>query len=367
VDHHAGPHGQSPREPLTPPPSEKARQNRVRHAFDSPPPHGEPFQVAPGIFWLRTPLPFKLNHINLWLLEDGDGWTVIDAGIATEPVKEIWERTAETLFAGKPLKRLIVTHFHPDHMGLAGWLVERHGAQLWMPFAEWAFARIRARGDDPLALRQFTHFYHQAGFDEQLLALVEGRWLSYVKRVSPVPAAFHAIAEGDEIAIGGQTWKVIIGTGHAPEHASLYCPERGILLAGDQILARISPNISVGPFQPDADPLSDYLASLPRFRQVPDETLVLPSHELPFTGLHARLDALHHHHDARLEETLAACARPSTAVQVLRRLFDYALDDHQLFFAIGESLAHLHYLVGKGDVAKSQDANGVLLFSAVKS
>jgi glyoxylase-like metal-dependent hydrolase (beta-lactamase superfamily II) len=337
----------------------------VRYVLEGWPEPGELWEVAPGVHWLRMPLPFQLNHINLWLLEDGDGWTIVDTGIARDEVKVAWERIFADHFDGRPLKQLVVTHFHPDHMGLAGWLVDRFAVEMWTPLSEWAFGRVLAVEADEASLAEFRRFYKAAGFDEGMLGLVEERKFSYRRRVSPIPPAFRRIRDGDTLEIGGRSWRVIVGMGHSPEHACLYCESAGILISGDQILPRISPNISVWPQEPEANPLRLYLDSIPRFRSLPADTLVLPSHDQPFTGLHGRLDGLAHHHDGRLAETLEICNEPCTGVDVLRRLFTRKLDTHQLFFAVGESLAHLHFLAGEGLVHRTAGADGTHAFHRV--
>ncbi len=335
---------------------------QIRYVLEGKPEPGETREVAPGVHWLRMPLPFQLDHINLWLLEDGDGWTIVDTGINRDEVKAAWEIIFARHFADRPVNRVIVTHFHPDHVGLAGWLTERFGVELWMPLGEWAFGRMLKLDDGAAGLEDFRRFYRAAGFDDVLLEKVDERKRAYPRRISPIPGAFRRIAEGDVIPIGGRGWRVMVGTGHSPEHGCLYCPEIGVLISGDQVLPRISPNISVWPQEPEANPLRLYLDSLPKFQRLPADTVVLPSHDQPFTGLHPRLEQLAHHHDARLADTAAACARPCTGIDILKHLFKRELDSHQLFFAIGESLAHLHFLMGEGYIGRTRTADGVDLF-----
>jgi glyoxylase-like metal-dependent hydrolase (beta-lactamase superfamily II) len=316
----------------------------LRFPVASPPRPGETLPIAPGLRWLRMPLPFALDHINLWLLEDGPGWTIVDTGYAMPETKEAWERIFAEHLGGRPVTRIIVTHFHPDHIGLAGWVAERWRVRLWITEKEWLYARVMSRGsEDFVKLRR--DFARRAGLDAAASELFGEREKGYRRGVPSVPPAFRRIADGAVIEIGGRDWRVVVGEGHAPELACLYCAETGVLIAGDQVLPRISPNVSVHPHEPDGDPLAQYLASLAKLRAAaPSGILVLPSHNLPFYGLHARIDELTAHHGMRCEELLAALSRPQSAVDVLPVLFRRPLDSHQTAFALGEALAHLHYL-----------------------
>ncbi len=336
------------------------------YAFEGEPATGSTMRVAPGVHWLRMPLPFALNHINLWLLEDGDGWTVVDTGICNDTTKEAWEQIFASSLGGKPVTRAVVTHFHPDHAGLAGWFVERWGAEVWMPALEWSFGRMLSLDDGKLSREPFEAFYRAAGFDEELMAEVPSRLGRYPQAVAPYPPTIRRIEDGDSFDVGGNSWRMVVGRGHAPEHACLYCESLGLLISGDQVLPKISPNVSVWPQEPNADPLALFLSSIKRIKmKVPDDVLVLPSHNWPFHGLHARIDDLVAHHDERLSATLEYCREPATGVEVLKRLFTRKLDNHQLFFAIGESLAHLHHLMTEGKVARSRGEDGVDRYTVI--
>jgi glyoxylase-like metal-dependent hydrolase (beta-lactamase superfamily II) len=309
------------------------------------------------------PLPFALNHINLWLLEDDEGWTIVDTGLGSNRTKEYWEQIFQTALGGKPVTRVITTHFHPDHMGLAGWLVERWGAEFCASQSEWLFGRMLSLESDERYLGTMDAFYRRAGLDDTALAVMAERGNAYARGVTAIPPTFRRLRDGDRLTIGGSTWEVIVGSGHTPEHVCLYDPVRGVLIAGDQILPRISPNISVWPSEPEADPLRDFLVSLERLNTLPEETLVLPSHDTPFTGLHDRVRALWIHHEQRLAETWQACDRPKTVTEVTRIMFRRELDPHQLVFAVGEALAHLNHLTAKGRLKRSLDRQGVLQFA----
>jgi glyoxylase-like metal-dependent hydrolase (beta-lactamase superfamily II) len=328
----------------------------------APPPPGEMLAIAPGVHWLRMPLPFALDHINLWLLEDGAGWTIVDTGYAMARTKELWEQIFAERLDGRPVNRVIVTHYHPDHIGLADWLTQRWQAPVWVTEKEWLFARVMShRAEDLAPMRR--SFARRAGLDDTESELFSERENSYRRGVPSVPASFRRLADGMAIEIGGREWRVIVGEGHAPELACLYCAKTGVLIAGDQVLPRISPNISVQAHEPDGDPLARYLASLAKLRAaIPPETLVLPSHNLPFFGLHARIDSLAAHHRARCGEVIAACEVPKTAIELMRVLFRRALDRHQMGFALGEALAHLNYLMHQGALDRELGADGIHRF-----
>jgi glyoxylase-like metal-dependent hydrolase (beta-lactamase superfamily II) len=328
----------------------------------APPRPGEMLAVAPGVHWVRMPLPFALDHINLWLLEDGPAWTIVDTGIATTWTREAWEQIFAQRLAGRPVSRVIVTHYHPDHIGLADWLTRRWHVPLWITEKEWLSARVMSQsGEDFSPVRR--SFARRAGLDANASELFGERESSYRRGVPAVPASFRRLADGMAVEIGGREWRVVVGEGHAPELACLYCAETGVLISGDQVLPRISPNISVQAHEPDGDPLALYLGSLCKLREaVPAETLVLPSHNLPFFGLHNRIEGLAAHHRARCDEVIAACEIPKSAIEIVSVLFRRALDRHQMGFALGEALAHLNYLMHQRALDRILDKDGVNRF-----
>ncbi len=331
----------------------------------TPPAPGETVPIAPGIHWLRMRLPFALNHINLWLLEDGPGWTIVDCGFALDEARGAWERIFAETLGGRPVQRVIVTHYHPDHIGNAAWLAERWNAPLWTTEKEWLHARMMAQDGGGPSEDARRDFARRAGVDDEASTIFAERQGNYRRGVPSVPQSYRRIGEGSAIEIGGREWRVIIGEGHAPEHACLYCAEAGVLIAGDQILPRISPNISVQTYEPDGDPLARYLASLKKLRAaLPPGILVLPSHNLPFYGVHERIDELAAHHAARCDDVIAACDSPKSAADLLPVLFRRQLDRHQMGFALGEALAHLHYLEGRGALTRQTDGDRVNRFVA---
>ncbi len=330
--------------------------------WSGPPLSAEVITVAPGIKWIRMPLPFQLNHINLWLLEDGRGWTVVDTGVGLDDTRGLWERVFAGPLDGRPITRVVVTHFHPDHMGNAGWLTERWQIDLWCTQAEWLYAQYARRARDGTDAEVRVAHYRRHGATEDMLALVRHRGNPYPLLVPTVAPAFQRIQNGDALEIGGRRWEVFTVLGHAPEHACLWCRELGVLIAGDQVLPKITPNVSVWPEQAMANPLRLYLDSLERFRPIAPETLVLPSHGLPFRGLHARLTALADHHEARLGEALDALVEPCSAADLVPTLFRRELDLHQLAFALGESLAHLRFLEVDGRAVRVVGEDGIHRF-----
>lgn len=338
----------------------------LSYPFPAVPAEGAVLDVADGISWVRMPLPFALDHINLWLLRDGDGWVVVDCGVASNRTRTAWEAVFDTALAGRPVTRVIVTHFHPDHMGLGAWICERFGAELLMTQTEWLYARLLSQDRSASMAESSRQFYALAGLDEERLAAMAQRGNPYPHGVPEVPATYRRLRHGTRLGIGGRTWQVIVGGGHSPEHACLWCAEAGILISGDQVLPRISPNVSVWPAEPDADPIMDFLDALARLETLPEETLVLPSHGLPFHGLRPRCRQLTEHHRERFEETLAACAEaPRTVMDLTAILFRRPLDTHQLSFAVGEALAHLNHLLVQGTLRRELDRAGILRFRTV--
>jgi glyoxylase-like metal-dependent hydrolase (beta-lactamase superfamily II) len=334
---------------------------------DALPAPGSVREVAPGVAWLRMPLPFALDHINLWLLRDEregrSGYTVIDCGVATDVTRANWEQVLAGPMAGAPVLRVLATHCHPDHVGLSGWLCERFGAPFWLTAGEYGFARMMAAAlpgvDGPSAL---PHFERHGLRDPAMLEQMCSRRNYYPSLVPSVPDAYTRLQDNQLVAIGDVRWRVITGFGHSPEHASLYSEELNVLISGDMVLPRISTNVSVFAVEPEGNPLQHYLDSLDKFADLPQDVLVLPSHGKPFRGLHTRIDQLREHHVARLAEVQEACRAPVSAMDIVPIMFRRPLDAHQLGFALGEALAHLHKLWNDGMLKRVTGADGVFRF-----
>jgi glyoxylase-like metal-dependent hydrolase (beta-lactamase superfamily II) len=333
---------------------------------------GEVVEIAPGLRWLRMPLPFALDHINLWLLRDRgvdgrEGWTVVDCGVANDATRAAWEQVFARHLGGLPVLRVIVTHMHPDHIGNAHWLTERWGCRLWISATDWYAARLASQSTTGFGGEDAAAFFGEHGLvDPEAVAKVRARGGYYASMVPQVPRRFRRLMDGLVVRIGEHDWHCIAGYGHAPEHMALHCPALGALISGDMLLPRISTNVSVIDLEPEANPLPLFLASVARLRTLPQDTLVLPSHGKPFKGLRERVDQLTRHHERHFDAVVAACrAKPCSAADLLPVLFSRRLDLHQTTFAMGEAIAHLHALVGMGRLRGRLDGDGVRRFCAV--
>lgn len=330
-----------------------------------PPSAGDAAEVADGVLWVRSPLPMALDHINLWALRDGDGWTIVDTGLNYPAARQGWDAVFAGPLGGRPVRRVICTHMHPDHVGLAGWMTERFGAPLLMSRLEYITMRMLVADDGP-APEEGVLFYRACGWSDEQIEHWRSRYGLFGKGVSPPPVAFVRLTAGETLDIDGRAWRLIGGDGHSPEHICLLREEDGVFIAGDQLLPKISSNVSVWPTEPDADPLSDWLASLERLKgEVPADALVLPAHGEPFRGAHARLDALARGHETSLRRLIRTLREPRRAVDVFGCLFARPIGDGLLGMATGESLAHLNCLVRRGQAIRETDAEGVWRWSAV--
>jgi glyoxylase-like metal-dependent hydrolase (beta-lactamase superfamily II) len=339
----------------------------LEYPVAAPPAPGGAIEIAPRIEWLRMPLPFALDHINLWLLADDDGATLVDCGYGDPPTRALWERHFATTLRSHPIRRIIATHCHPDHLGNAAWISQRADAPVAMTASEFLTAHALVADLDGCATRAMLDLFRRHGLAPHGVAALEERGNRYRRGVPELPATFVRLRDGSARRAAGATWRVIEGFGHSPEHASLYCAERGVLIAGDMLLPKISTNVSVHPIEPDGDPLASFLDSLSTFEALPPDTLVLPSHGLPFRGIAVRVAELRAHHAARLaelEEAVKASSPPPTAAEIVPVLFRRELDHHQLFFAMGEAIAHLNHLWHAGRLERRAAADGTLRFAA---
>src|SRR5271170_6296810 len=250
---------------------------------------GSAVMMAPGVLWLRMPLFAALPWINVWAIADGAGWSIVDTGLKSAQTMDAWETAFSHALGSAPVTRVVVTHMHPDHCGLAGWIAERFNTRLWMSRLEYLSCRLMAADTGRSAPADGIAFYRAAGWDEEAIKGYQGKFGSFGEMIYPLPDSYHRLSDGDTLRFGAHEWQVVVGSGHSPEHACLYCPELKLLISGDQVLPRISSNVSVYPTEPDANPLDDWLTSLARIKQrIPDDVLVLPAHNSPFRRLHAR-------------------------------------------------------------------------------
>jgi glyoxylase-like metal-dependent hydrolase (beta-lactamase superfamily II) len=315
------------------------------YPFERPPHPGDALEIAPGVLWLAMPLPMALGHINIWALADEGGWTVVDTGMHTAEAAAAWQSALVGPLGGRPVLRVIGTHMHPDHIGMAGWLTRRFECPLWMTRLEYVTCRMLVADTEREAPLEAVRFYQASGWDDEALEDYRARFGGFGRRIYGLPDSYRRISDGDVLQIGGRRWQAVIGRGHSPEHLSLYCPEMQLMISGDQVLPRISSNVSVFPTEPEADPLADWLSSLLETgNRVPDDVLVLPSHNEPFRGLHARLGRLRARHEDALVRLLEALREPQRVLDLFPLMFRRPVDRELLILATGETLAHLNHL-----------------------
>ena len=319
-------------------------------------------EVAPGIHWLSMPLPFALNHINLWIVSDDDGWTIVDTGIGNDQTRSLWEQLLERF---KPIRRVVLTHYHPDHAGNAEWLCTRFGIELWTTQGEYLTAHAVRASAAGYTTDAVLKVFQRNGLDAAKHAAMSGRGNRYAQLVPGFPHAYRRIIDGDVVKIGSHEWRAIVGHGHAPEHLSLYCEGLNVLIAGDMLLSTISTNVSVWSIDPEGDPLRLFLDSIARYRELPADVLVLPSHGKPFRGAHERVAQLEKHHQERFAELKQELKKgQKSAGELLPVLFRRPLDAHQTFFAMGEAIAHLHYLYYAGEASRAAGTDGIMRYAA---
>ncbi|MBL9096036.1 MAG: MBL fold metallo-hydrolase [Alphaproteobacteria bacterium] len=329
------------------------------YPFAAKPEPGKTIEVAPGIHWIRLPLPFQLNHINVWLIEDGAGWALVDTGINSNTTKGLWEQVFAHL-GGRPVTRVIVTHLHPDHVGLAGWLTEKFDVPLYMSRTDYLLCRTLVMDTGQPAPEEGVAFYKAAGFPDDALELYRKRFGGFGMGVHRLPQSYRRLSEGQELAIGRHRFRIVVGRGHAPEHACLWSPEHKVMISGDQILPRISSNVSVFPTEPEANPLQEWLDSCAMLKKlIPDDTLICPAHNEPFYGVARRMTQLIDDHESGMTKVVDMCASPQRAVDVFPALFRTKITSGNYGMATGESLAHLNCLIARGKIVRTRDGDGV--------
>src|SRR3954467_11264402 len=332
----------------------------LHYPFPDLPAPGSTLEVAPGVRWLRMPLPFQLDHINLWMLEDQGGWTLVDTGIGNPETRALWEKMLPP-----EVKRVIVTHYHPDHAGNAAWLCEKFGVELWMTQGEYLTAHAVRAGNAGYTTDAVLDVFRRNGLDEGRLGAMVTRKNRYAALVPDFPLSYRRLIDGDRVQIGGRDWRVMVGYGHAPEHMSPYSKDLNVVIAGDMLLSTISTNVSVWSVDPEGDPLRLFLESIARYRELPADVLVLPSHGKPFRGAHHRVEELTRHHDDRFRDVVESIRQtPKSAGDLLGVLFKRPLDTHQTFFAMGEAIAHLHYLFYAGRASRTLGEDGVVRYAS---
>lgn len=338
----------------------------ICYEFDFSPDIGSAVEILPGLKWLRLPLPFLLGHINVWLIREAEGWAVVDTGLGNTASRDVWTGVFQKELANAPVSRVLVTHMHPDHVGCAGWICERFGVELYMSRGEYLLCRVLVADTDRPVPQAGRAFYRAAGFSHEQLVLYEKMYGGFGKMVAPLPQSFRRLKHGNMLSIGEHQWQVVVGTGHSPEHACLFCPDLNVLISGDQILPTISSNVSVFPTEPGADPLDEWLSSLRRLKtELPEDVLVLPAHGKPFRGAGVRLDELIEEHESGLDALRELCRQPQRAVDVFPALFNSKITDKNYMMATGEALAHIRYLQNRGEIMVDRFADGVCWYKTI--
>jgi len=326
----------------------------IRTPWVEPPAPGSATEVATGVLWLRLPLPMVLDHVNIYALDEGDSWTIVDTGIHSKRCVALWQDLLAGPLQGRPVSRVLLTHHHPDHIGMAGWLMERFGAALWATRTSWLMARMLILDVEEMPTPQALAFSRAGGMDPEIYeARRTVRPYNFADTCAPIPVGYTRVVEGDVIRAGGRDWDVRLGGGHAPDHLTLWSRDDSLVISGDQILPGISPNIGVYPTEPEADPLTDWLAACDRLaRHAREDHLVLPGHKLPFTGLPLRMQQLHDNHTGALDRLRDFLRAPHTAAECFPMLFKRRIDAGTYGLALVESVAHLNHLHRAGEIRR---------------
>lgn len=335
----------------------------IQYEFDAKPEPGATLEIAEGVHWLRMPLPFALDHINLWLYRDNDKWVIVDTGIGTDVSKDVWRDVFAGAMRGDPASQIVVTHLHPDHVGCAGWLTEHFDVDLWMTSEEYMLCRILVGDTGRSAPDEGVDFYKSAGFGEEAIANYRRMFGMFGRFVAPLPESYRRLRDGMTGPVGDHEWEVVIGRGHSPEHACFYSEELNLFVSGDQVLPSISANVSVYPTEPEANPLRDWIETLTAMKsRIPEDVLVLPAHGKPFRGAHIRIDELVNEHLTKLDALLEHLSEPRRTVDTFPALYRARISNDNLMFATGEAIAHLNYLLAADQISAERDDDDVIWY-----
>ncbi|MGI9324431.1 MAG: MBL fold metallo-hydrolase [Pseudomonadales bacterium] len=347
--------------------------SELRYPYDEHPSPGTTVEVEPGVRWLTMPMGGSLNHINLYLLEDDKGWYVVDTGLSLQETNDHWQTIFANELGGKPVCGVICTHFHPDHIGQARMITDQFKCPLYMTHAEYYQARAFFGSGPGSSSNSRTgwlsqKFYREAGMPEEYLETLRKMFESRdtdAMVMPQMPDGYQRLKDGDVLEIGGRNWHIVVGSGHSPEHACLLCDELDLMISGDQILPIITSNVSVHPSEPNANPLKDWMDSHDELLSLPEETFVLPAHNLPFYGIRPRLRDLISHHEDRMLAIEEHCTVPRTAKDLLPVLFARELDPRQMMMALGEAIAHIHLLLHRNRLHQVLHEDGCYRYTSI--
>ena len=346
----------------------EAAESRLNYPLGQGPKIGGGLEIAPGVVWMRMPLGGSLAFINVWGPKDEDGWTLVDTGMQGPATAEAWRNAFAGPLRGAPVRRVIVTHMHPDHIGMAGWITRKFHCKLWITRLEYLMCRMLTADTGREAPEDGLAFYRAAGWNQDMLDTYATRFGGFGKAMHTLPDSYRRVVDGEALTIGGREWRAVVGAGHSPEHLCLHCPELKLFISGDQVLPKITSNVSVFPTEPEGDPLDEWLTSLARIKTlVPDDVLVLPAHNDPFHGLHARIDDIVGYHEQALGRLQRLIGEKKRAVDVFHALFKRQINNQVLSMATGESLAHLNCLIRRGLAQRERDASGVDWYQAARA